>query len=162
MPTPTYVALGHITLTGSDSEVVFTSIPNSFKDLVLVADFTAISTTNDELLIRLNGDSGANYAQVKMAGNGSSTSSSAVSGVNGARIGYGPNSSSRSNVIAQIMDYSSTVAHKTILTRSNEPDEVWATACRWGSTAAVTSISFRYESTSLATGTTIALYGIAG
>jgi len=97
-----------------------------------------------------------------MVGNGSSTSSSSVSGVNGARIGYGPNSSTRSNAIAQIMDYSATDKHKTILTRTNEPDEVWATACRWANTAAVTSVSFRYESTSLASGTTVSLYGILG
>ena len=162
MPTPTYTPLATITLTGTDTEIVFASIPNSYKDLILIADFTAASTTNDELLIRLNGDSGGNYSQVKMAGNGSSTSSSSVSGVNGARIGYGPNSSTRSNAIAQIMDYSATDKHKTILARTNEPDEVWATASRWANTAAVTSVSFRYESTSLASGTTVSLYGIAG
>lgn len=158
--TPTYTLLNQITLTANASSVTFSNIPQSFGDLVLVADFLGASTTNAELLIRLNNDSAGNYSQVKMAGNGSSTSSSSVSGVNGARIGYGPNSTSRSNAISHIMDYSAVDKHKTILTRTNEPDEVWATACRWANTAAVTSVSFLYEGISLAAGTTVFLYGV--
>lgn len=156
-----YIPLATVTLGGSDTEVVFASIPPIFKDLILVADFVAATTTNAELLIRFNSDSGNNYSQVKMTGNGSSTSSSSASSVNGARIGYGPTTSARSNSIAQIMDYAATDKHKTLLTRTNESDEVWATACRWANTSAITSVSFLYEGVSLGTGSTFSLYGVA-
>jgi hypothetical protein len=160
MPTNTYTPLATITLTGTDTEVVFASIPNTYRDLILVADFVAATTTNAELLVRFNSDSGNNYSQVRMTGNGSSASSGSASGVNGARIGYGPNSSTRSNAVIQIMDYSATDKHKTLLGRTNEPDEVWAVACRWANTAAVTSVSFLYEGVSLGIGSTFSLYGV--
>lgn len=158
--TPTYTLLNQITLASNSVEASFFNVPQNYSDLILVADFTAASTTNAELLVRLNGDSGGNYTQVKASGNGSSASTSAVGGVNGARIGYGPNSSSRSNSIVQIADYSSADKHKTILTRTNEPDEVWATACRWANTSPVTRVSFLYEGISLAAGSTFSLYGV--
>jgi hypothetical protein len=60
------------------------------------------------------------------------------------------------------MDYSATDKHKTVLSRANNAaNGVTAIAGRWASTSAITSIVLTFQSSSLATGSTVALYGVS-
>lgn len=159
MPTNTYTALATVTLGGSDADITFASIPGTYRDLILVVEGT--SNVSSNAFLRFNGDTTtANYSNVFANGNGSTTSSS--SNADGSYIGgiYGSN---RSINFIQIMDYSATDKHKTRLSRmSVQGSEINMVASRWANTAAVTSMTFTLLSNTMASGTTLSLYGIVG
>ena len=158
MPTPTYIALATVTLTTTDSEVVFSSIPSTYRDLVVITDQPALGGLN-ELVARLNSDSGSNYSRVFMEGRSGGASSVAQSGLDRAYVGaYG---NSKAMLTMQIFDYAQTNKHKTILARGDSPEGTKATAVRWASTAAVNTVSVLMNTGSLPSGTTISLYGVA-
>lgn len=160
MPTPTYTPLANITLGSSAASVIFSSINQGFRDLVLVIN--AWQTTPTGSNITLNGDSAGNYSNVRMSGTGSATSSASQTGWFGLKTYWTTAPSPGSNVIINFLDYSATDKHKTILTRSNDTVygvEAWAN--RWASTAGVTSITIPAGGDTWAAGSTFSLYGIA-
>jgi hypothetical protein len=160
LPTPTYTALANITLGSSASTVNFSSIPATFRDLVIVIDGTTSSTAVG-IALRYNGDSGFNYAGVLMSGSGSAAASGGNASNFAADIAYADNTS-KFNAIAQIMDYSATDKHKMVLSRSNQANSfLLAYAYRWANTSAITSVQVLTLTSSFAAGTTVSLYGIA-
>jgi hypothetical protein len=161
MPTPTYTPLATVTLGASASSVTFSSIPATYRDLIIVA--TPISTSGvSETALRFNTDSGNNYNRVLMFGTGSTTGSFANTGVS--YIGFVDAFTSVGNIgIAQVMDYSATDKHKTVIARKNEPtDALAAIAGRWANTAAITTVSLTAlgGGNQFATGSTFSLYGV--
>ena len=160
MPTDTYVPLANITLGSSTSSVSFSSIPASFRDLVLVIDGRSGTTTNAVVRLRPNNDS-SNASRVFMFGDGSSTASQAFTDAFFIAT-LPPSNQTNATGIAQIMDYVATDKHKTILQRGGPAGQfVSANAARWGSTAAITSLVVMVTTESMGAGTTLALYGIA-
>jgi hypothetical protein len=154
--TDTYTPLATVTLGGTASSVTFSSIPATYRDLVLVVAGTASTLVN--VGIRFNGDTGSNYSVVTMVGNGSAASSSSFTDSFGLA---GQLSTVQGNFITQIMDYSATDKHKTHLGRSNlSASSVQGYASRWADTAAITSFAVSNAGT-FSTGTTFNLYGIA-
>jgi hypothetical protein len=156
MPTPTYTPLANVTLASAASSVVFSSIPATYRDLIVV--ITGTENANQYIAVRYNSDTGSNYSYVRMTDGPASASGTETFG----RFGIG-NPTFRFLVIAQIMDYSATDKHKTWLVRSNIPqDYVGAQAGRWANTAAITSVNvLTTTADTFAIGTTFALYGIA-
>jgi hypothetical protein len=67
-----------------------------------------------------------------------------------------------SSFVGQVMDYSATDKHKTILKRNGggNQDQVWGGAGRWANTGATTSLTLYYAIGNIAVGTTFSLYGI--
>jgi hypothetical protein len=109
MPTSTYVALATVTLASTDSEIVFSSIPATYRDLVLVTNFAESAVTGN-IELRYNSDTGSNYSQVFMAGreyNSSAESSSGTFSLHYLNVGSRA-SGARSVNVLQIMDYSAT------------------------------------------------------
>ena len=161
MPTPTYTPLATVTLGSSASSVTFSSIPATYRDLVVVLSGTM--NTYDSSAIRFNADSGSNYNYVFMFGNGSTTGS--ISAAN--TFGYigDVSATTRGINIIQVMDYSATDKHKTYLSRANISDSSTnAIAGRWANTAAITSVQILAGATgtrTFSTGTTLNLFGIA-
>jgi peptide methionine sulfoxide reductase MsrA len=159
MPTPTYTALANITLGSSASSVTFSSIPATYRDLILVA--TAQSTpTPAGFLVNFNGDTGSNYTTVVMTG----VASAAETFTSGQLTYFVQIPSDAQNVlIAQFLDYSATDKHKTYLSRNNSKGEgVEASAGRWANTAAITSMVFTCSGgDTWASGSGFSLYGIA-
>jgi hypothetical protein len=156
MPTPTYTPLATVTLGASASSVTFSSIPATYRDLILVASGTA--TSNGALLLRYNGDTGSNYSRVGMAGNGSSAAS--FSGTD-TSVGLTLWQTTQGNIKIQVMDYSATDKHTTGLSNGGLAGaEAVAIAHRWANTAAVTSITILHNSFQMAAGTTLSLYGV--
>jgi hypothetical protein len=162
MPTPTYTPLANVTLGTTASSVTFSSIPATYRDLILVSSVKFnTGGSNGTLEFRLNGDSGSNYSYVFMQG----TSSGAQSGAGTITVGVagqGENSSgsSFSSSSAQFMDYSATDKHKTVLARGDSPStatQAWAT--RWANTSAITSILLT-NSQGYAIGSTFNLFGV--
>lgn len=162
MPTPTYTPLANLTLGSTATTVTFTSISQSYRDLILVVNGKA--TAGENPTFRFNADTGSNYPQVNMYGNGSSATSAATNST-WFWLAYGTNFSTDepSNAIVNIMDYSATDKHKTVLIRDNKSSgSTEAQAGRWASTSAVNSIALKFNyGASWAVGTTFTLYGIA-
>jgi hypothetical protein len=163
MGTPTYIALATITLASTDSEVIFSSIPATYRDLILVIQ--AKSTTgNPAVVARFNSDTGTNYPYVRMTGNGSSAASASITTDTFLNLAaaFGINTSGNGNIIAQIMDYSATDKHKAVLVRNNDAGlGVEAIGGRWANTNAISTISiFNTSSISFASGSTFSLYGV--
>ena len=156
--TAMYKALATTTLSSSASSVTFGSIPQGYRDLILVVDGTTSLVTNQDL--QFNGDTGANYSYVIGSGTGSSTNSSTTTTT---YIRAGRIDTTQSNQIIQIMDYSATDKHTTTLSRANA-DEVRMIAGRWADTSAVTSLTITAAPSGRTydVGTTFSLYGIAG
>ena len=157
MATSTYTALATYTSDGTESSLSFGSIPSSYRDLVLVVSGTASTAT--QIFGRFNSDSGSNYSNVYMRGysSGTQSSSSTQSYLQGTYLG-----SSATQLIMQVMDYSATDKHKTVLTRLDRDGatQTFALAERWASTSAVTSIDLTLNSGTLSSGTTLSLFGI--
>ena len=159
MPTSTYTALANITLGSSASSVTFSSIPATYRDLRIMIAGTTSGGVNT--VLRFNSDTGNNYTGVLMSGNGS-TATSGTYGA-GSLLYFGALWTTVGNTYVDIMDYSATDKHKTILGRhSNAANEAGAHAGRWANTAAITSVTVLTASAATySSGTTFALYGIA-
>jgi hypothetical protein len=161
MPTPTYTPLATVTLGSSASSVTFSSIPATYRDLILIHSSKhtfAGSTSVRDSGIRFNSDSGSNYLRVNMdskidSGTATETSIALI---------YGRVDGNFVPGIVQIMDYSATNKHKTVLYRSGAAnDYVYAQAARWANTAAVTTITIAPSgSFQIIAGSTFALYGV--
>jgi hypothetical protein len=157
MPTPTYTPLATVTLGSAASSVTFSSIPATYRDLIVV--FVGSGSTNADLRVRLNGDTGSNYSFVYALGAASVISASGTQ--NGLTFGAVDAGQTLSKM--SIMDYSATDKHKTALTRWDSISSSATTmyASRWANTAAVNTVLVFPTSGTLSTGATVALYGIA-
>jgi hypothetical protein len=170
MPTATYIALQNTTLGSSAASVTFSSIPATYRDLVIVVNgrTTTTATNGQWIVAEFNSDTGANYSVVTMEAGGGATTIRSLSLTNG-YVGK-MNTSSSSNTdfstsLIHIMDYSATDKHKTVLGRSSGKDgaldfAVSALATRWASTNAVNQVKLSLDTNSFASGSTFALYGI--
>jgi hypothetical protein len=164
MPTPTYTALANITLGSSASSVSFSSIPATYRDLVLVA-VTTVTNSSGDLQVRINNDTGSNYSTVQMGGQGSGSGFSATYTFAGIlpSNNVGESTTIPTNFQLAFMDYSATNKHKTVLTRTNNAGlGTQAQANRWANTNAITSIQCAVRTAGqFSSGSTFALYGIA-
>jgi hypothetical protein len=162
MPTATYTPLATVTLGTATSSVTFSSIPATYRDLILVMD-SLNSSGIEQLKLTLNSDTGSNYPYVSMRGNGSSALSSSSSANPFALLDESAfaNATNRHIHNVSIMDYSATDKHKTLLSRANNAAIATdAIAIRWASTSAVTSINIFYQLGNINSGSTFNLYGV--
>lgn len=156
MPTATYIALANYTVPSNATSVTFASIPATYRDLVLVINGTYSGATEGYFYMYFNSDTGANYSRIVVYGDGSSASSTSFTNLIPVTL-----RNTQSTNISHIMDYSATDKHKTVLSRNNSNTDLYALAGRWANTAAITSIEIRaFGAYSLATNTTLSLYGI--
>jgi hypothetical protein len=156
----TYVALATSTLGTAAASVTFSSIPQTYTDLVLVINGLGIANDSLGVTMTFNGVT-TNRSYTRLQGNGSTASS--FRSTNDPAIGV-LGDSEGGNVIANIMNYSNTTTFKTILTRYNSSDagdgRVGSYVSLWGSTAAITSIVLGFSSGNIAAGSRFSLYGI--
>lgn len=156
---------------GGQAAIDFTSIPGTYQHLQLrvIARHTSVTTGNDSINIRLNSDSGSNYAVHRIYGNGVSAVADAATGQTAAWTliaAHGGNSASTFAVgILDILDYSSSA--KTTTLRAlvggdfNGSGSVNINGSLWTSTAAVSAMSLTPGGAyNFAQHTTAALYGI--
>lgn len=161
----TFVALANITLGSSASSVSFSSIPTTgFRDLILIS-FVRSFSSDSNVRARFNGDGASNYTYVRMLGLGSNPANSDSTTETGLQVGRQTNGSDIGfgSGVAQIMDYSATDKHKTVLVRADNGNALAiANAGRWSNTSAITSIVLTsFEGTAnFAAGSSFALYGI--
>lgn len=157
----TYESIVSTTLTNTVTELTFSSIPQTYTDLVLIV--TAKGTGTDDLYIRCNSDTGSNYAYVYLTGNGTAASSGRGSVNSGLLTDYDGTPSTDNNHIAVIhfLNYSNTTTYKTMLSRSGRAASGTNLLMGlWSNTSAISSLILRLPSWSLASGTVASLYGI--
>jgi hypothetical protein len=155
----TYTAIASVKGNGSAGAITFTSIPQTYTDLVLVMNiFTNIPANST---VQVNGDTGANYASTILTANGSAATSSRNSNSTAVIIQSTCFSApTLSNLITMnFMDYTDTNMNKTVLIRggrSNQGTEMIVNL--WRNNAAITSITL--NSQTYTTDATFTLYGI--
>lgn len=155
----TYEPIATQTLGSAAASVTFSSIPQTYTDLVLVVSRTL--SANQYVAMRFNSDNTSNYSFTRLSGNGTSAASARGSSETFGRLSIG-NPANLFNVIGQIQNYSNTTTYKTWLSRSNIPaDFVGVIAGLWRSTSAITTIEFLTTTAdTFAIGSTFTLYGI--
>jgi hypothetical protein len=159
MATGTYIALANLTLSGTDASITFDSIPNTYRDLVVIMNTD--SSTQADLYMRFNGDTGNNYNRVTGQGNGSVASENFSTNAAFMRLNGSADLATdfSQNARIEILDYVAN-KHKCVISRTNSSFGVDFTAGRWASTNAVTSVTIYPSSGDFLSGSTFALYGI--
>jgi hypothetical protein len=167
----TYEPIATNTVTGSTvASVTFSSIPSTYTDLVLVSyvRVTKAATTNDDVLVTLNGvNTGDLYSNTYAYGSGSTAGSGRVTSRNSGYWLYSPAANATSGVfetnILNLMNYSNTTTFKSGVSKSaSMSDSAAMRAVLWRSTAAINSIAIATSTGSVyfVAGTSFSLYGI--
>ena len=156
----------------SGSAVTFSSIPATYKHLQLRISVKTPSTANPSLYITYNSDTGTNYTVHTLRGNGTAASAAGATARNNFPLSwyYGMIATYQNVAIMDIIDYASTSKYKTAKAIYGQDNNAGTTASNlelnsglWLSTAAISSITLTVSGGELyGSGTTIALYGIAG
>ena len=151
----TYESIATQTLGSGAASVTFSSIPQTYTDLVLVIE--GKMSIDGGTALYLNGDTGANYSYQTLMGNGSAASGGAGNGP----FAFYLDNVVGGNAICHIMNYANTTNFKTTLSRNNAGSVVFSRVVTWASTASVTSLLIsNTNSNTYLTGTTFNLYGI--
>ena len=154
------------TLVGTNGiDVVFSSIPSTYKHLQV--RFTSKSSTSSvsDTILRLNEDSGSNYAWHELQGNGSGVGSFANTSQSLMRIATQPKSGDTNMFAAgvvDILDYTSTSKNKTVRTLAGNHStdlRIHLYSGVWLNTSAVTSVRVGGP---LGLNSRVSLYGIRG
>ena len=156
----TYTPIATTTL-GSAASITFSSIPQTYTDLIIIATVTPAAAGTSNFLIQVNGDSAGNYSWTKLNANGSTFGSGKNS-----NYGYCALGDLNTNIQIQLnlQNYSNTTTYKTFLSRYGYANYFLGTTVGlWRNTAAITSVSMGQDNTpyTFGAGSTATLYGIA-
>lgn len=174
MPTPTYVAIAKTVLTGTQLTVTFSSIPQTYTDLLLTCSARSDFSPSYSLQIRVrpNSNSASEYSLTRLNGDGSTatsnrSSSSAQWLIYGALNGasstsntfasselYLPNYTGSTNKVGSatgVVEGNTTTAGQT---------SMHAIATLLSNTAAITSLELQASDGSFVSGSRFDLYGI--
>ena len=165
----TYTPIATTTLGSAAASYTFSSIPSTYTDLVLIANFGTSVNTN--VYGRFNGDGASTglYSDTNLYGNGTSATSSRDSNNNHFYLGPNMNASTTNvstNSVTNLMNYANTSVYKTIIARTNSPaatsySGTEANVFLYRSTSAITSMTLYAGSGNLVAGCSFTLYGIA-
>lgn len=164
----TYTPITSTTLQTVSSSISFTSITNTYTDLVLVLfGRSTRGSTDDTIYMRFNNDSAGNYSRTRLLGQGSGASSERQT--NTAYILFDILSAANnptndfSTNIYQIQNYANTNINKYVFARANNANGsfVFAGIGLWRSTSAINRIDIGpLTGPNFLAGTTATLYGI--
>jgi virulence-associated protein VapD len=164
MPT-TYEPIATQTLGSAASAISFTSIGSGYTDLRLVISVSGFSDITGGVALRFNSDTGNNYSQTRLIGNGSTATSSRRTSVSDIEFFNNDIGASKPVLlIADLFSYSGNT-NKTVLleasTDMNGSGSVFRHVGLWRNTSAITSIVATNTSAyNFNVGTTATLYGI--
>jgi hypothetical protein len=151
-------ALATVTLQEASSTVTFSGIPDTYRDLVLVSK----AGGSGQWVLNLNGDSStSNYLYVAMRGRSAGAGGYSFTTDGAFYDGMTLQSTLDYINICEIIDYSQTNKHKTLLFRGNSASAsvVTATAARYASNNAITSLTVSAVGGSFLANSTFALFG---
>lgn len=163
----TYEPIATSTLSSQTGSVTFSSIPNTYTDLVLVAN-VVMGTLGSQYVLQFNSDTGTNYSNITLYGDGSSVSSYVQTSVARIETTMGSASSSAPVLVrADIFNYKGTSVTKSVLYSAsrdaNGSGRVERGIGLWRGEAAITSVIFSAAgggTPTLGSGTVVTLFGI--
>jgi hypothetical protein len=161
----TYEPIATTTLGSAQATVTFSSIPQTYTDLVLITNTKNSSGSSVSITPRIgNGtvDSGSNYSVTFLYGTGSAAASERYSNQTWGYIAR-TNSTEAGNGITHFMNYSNTTTNKTFISRGNDAGALTiALVNLWRSTSAINiiTLSSAENGVNFAAGSTFTLYGI--
>lgn len=161
MGTPTYTPIASQTLAVAAASVTFSSIPQTFRDLVLIANVKG-EVLNVQGRIRFNSNTSAIYNTVIMR-QSSQTVSSEFFNTNSLGILSRTNATASltMQISAHIMDYSATDKHKTALvTAAQGSIGIDQSIIRFDNALAITSLTVLPDTDQWAAGATFQIYGV--
>ena len=163
------------TLGSAQASITFGSggtLPQTYKHLQIRGIARAASGGVNAIAIRLNGDTGANYAWHLLYGSGSGSAQAAAgSSTATALMSYQANPTNDGTgvfgaTITDVLDYSNSNKNTTVRNLSgrdgNGTGEIGLWSALWNNTAAVTSLTLISSGANFAAGSSFALYGIKG
>ncbi len=168
--TNSYESIATVTVgSGGAANVEFTSIPSTYTHLQIRAIFRNGNAT-DTTYMRLNSDTGSNYAWHTLRGNGSSTTAAGSSSQTNMEIPFATYSGTTASVftglVTDILDYANTNKYKTIRNLGgadlNGSGRIDFVSGLWQSTSAITTIRFYPSAGNFVEYSQFALYGIKG
>jgi hypothetical protein len=160
----TYEPIETQTLGTAVADVFFTSIPQTYTDLVLI--MTGGCAANAGIGYRFNADTTTNYSVTFLEGNGSAASSNRNSSQTFMRIGFNATWSTdlTNTAISNIQNYTNTTTFKTVLSRVNglTVGALGASVGLWRKTPeALTALTvLTSNGSNFLVGSTFTLYGI--
>lgn len=160
----TYEPIATVSVTVAAASITFSSIPSTYTDLRFVWVGTATSN-GAEFYIRFNSDSGTNYSQTGIYGNGASAASGSVTSASQVKgtLGGGVSSTIPHFYTCDVFSYAGST-NKTCLIESSEDRNgsgfVERNVGLWRSTSAINTITILPNTLTWAAGTTATLYGI--
>jgi hypothetical protein len=175
-----YYSIASTSLTTSSATISFSSIPSTYDHLQIRGSIRGtVAGSQQTAAIRLNGDSGNNYAAHTLLSKNNTPSSYKTGPADMMEFYEGPGGNQASgvfgNVIIDILDYKNTNKNtviKTIYAWDNNTTAVGGTQSAtvslfsglWLNTAAVTSVTLIEQAgtNNYAANTTWSLYGIKG
>jgi aspartate 1-decarboxylase len=155
----TYEPIQTTSLPSGGTSVTFSSIPQTYTDLVLVIN-SIISSGDDGHGLQFNSDTAGNYSSTGLGGTGSAAYS--YRGSNSIKIDGGRVGTSWSSSIFYINNYSNATTFKTILSQGNSTSSyVQLNGALWRNTSAISTIAVSvFNNQTMSAGSTFTLYGI--
>lgn len=156
----TYEPIATTTLSSAAASVSFTGISSAYTDLKIIAVGKRVS--GGALAIRFNNISTTTYSKIRLAGNGTSASSSRD--ISGTEIGTnGWNSTYDQLYEIDIFSYAGSTYKAALIRMSadeNGGGEVSRIIGTWRSTSAIDRVDLLITSGTIAAGFTATIYGI--
>ena len=168
LETGAFESIATVTASGGETELIFTSIPSTFKSLQIRGTARRDGTGSFYPNITFNSDSGANYSQHRLIGNGSTLVASG--GASTTYVWVPPMTSNTyltnnyGVINVDVLDYASLDKFKTVRIiggfDNNGSGNLTLASSVWQSTSAITSIRFYPSGDIFEAGSTYALYGV--
>jgi hypothetical protein len=164
----TYESIATTTTTGNVILIEFENIPQTYTDLIAIAEIKNTVATAYNMIIRVGNntlDSGTNYTSLYLtSGQSNNPSAGLLRNQNRmAEYAVGPRNNNDHMAIINFMDYSNTSTWKTVLQRSSMASLALEYMTHtWRSTSAINRIGFSidFSAINVASGSTVTLYGI--
>lgn len=159
----TYEPIFTHTSSGTIQEYTFTSIPQTYTDLYVIRTGASNAAVLHDITWRANGDTGNNYAFVRVL---AEAASNIYTDRNGAanQVNCNQSGSGVSFTWLQIFNYSSSTMFKGSILKTNCNGSSQFTmasgAGTWKNTAPITSLTIRNEQGLFAANSVFTLYGI--
>ncbi len=164
--TATYIPISSVTLSSTATEVVFSALPQTFSDLIIVmrARNNGSGTVSRWTF---NGDNGNNYFRRLAVGLGTVNVTDSIAGTNTFLEPHyysDVDNTYGTNLIMQLMDYSVSNKHKAMLFRNNQVGMAergsLMGAARWASTDPINSIRITLNTGAFDSGSTFTIWGV--
>ncbi len=167
------ILLQRVVATGTENSLSFTSIDQSFRNLLILGthgNVTTSTTTAHQLYMRFNGDTGANYSSTNVGSYGGGTGFGFAGPTTALSLAFNPNTGAANTPMGgsrfEIPSYRATDRKKTVLAQHSGVQENVG-ICRinggglWNSISAISQIDILDQSGNLfTTGSEFELYGI--